>query len=125
MSRSEYMHQHYLVYKERGHPIRHKCVDCGRPAEHWTFNNIGDRNNVMDYDPRCPSCHIKFDYTDARRSKISGTNHWRSRLKDEQVLEIRQLYATGSWTYQELAKKYGVSYTCVRYIVVRKTWQHI
>lgn len=119
----EYMRQHAKVRKERGSPWDYQCVDGDHRAEQWTFNNYGDRNNVWDYDPRCPACHVKYDLKG--RSMPSGENHWRAKLTKEQVLEIRRLYATGEWTYQKLADKYCVSYTCIKNIVKRYTWKHI
>ena len=46
-------------------------------------------------------------------------------LTEQQVREIRGLYATGKWTYASLAAQYNVYYTTIRAIVKRQTWRHI
>ena len=54
-----------------------------------------------------------------------GTAHGRSKLTDDQVLEIRRMYATGEFTQQELAVRFGVSRRTIGYIVARHHWKHI
>jgi len=46
-------------------------------------------------------------------------------LSDDQVREIRQIYAGGLATYQNLALKYNVSYQQAWRIIQRKAWRHI
>ena len=50
-----------------------------------------------------------------------GEKHGKSVLSDEQVREVR---AT-KLPQRKLAKKYGVSHTCIASITSRKTWTHI
>ncbi len=50
----------------------------------------------------------------------SGT----SKLKNEQVLAIRQEYKTNK-SFKGLAKKYSVSPSNIYYIVTRRSWKHI
>ena len=54
-----------------------------------------------------------------------GDNHASSILKAEQVLEIRELWATGHYKLIELAKTYNVSASCIKGIVYRNNWNHI
>lgn len=64
---------HMRLKRERGNAADHLCVDCGDPAQDWSYNNRGEverrdskhgcpySGDVMDYDPRCRSCHREYD----------------------------------------------------------------
>jgi len=54
-----------------------------------------------------------------------GERHGRAKVKEADIVEIRRLYATGSYTYAVLAEKFGISFGAVGRIVNRKRWQHI
>lgn len=43
----------------------------------------------------------------------------------EQILEIRQKYATRTHSYKQLADEYGVSKSTIAGIVKRITWRHV
>lgn len=43
-------------------------------------------------------------------------------FSEKQVLEIRQKYATGNYTYRGLSKEYGHD---VKSIILNETWRHI
>ena len=55
----------------------------------------------------------------------SGENHKLAVLQESAVLEIRQLYATGSWTHQQLADKFGASKATIGQITRGETWKHV
>lgn len=48
-----------------------------------------------------------------------------AQLTAASVVEIRQMYAAGSWTQYTLAAHFGVSQTAIGDILRRKTWRHI
>lgn len=55
----------------RGKAAIHACVGCGGPAAHWSYNHEDAlekqspdgpySTNLDNYDPRCVSCHKRFD----------------------------------------------------------------
>lgn len=63
---------HQRVKKQRGVPSKHSCIDCGRPARHWSYDH-SDPNELFQvgkgpyspdvdrYHPRCVRCHKRFD----------------------------------------------------------------
>lgn len=56
----------------------------------------------------------------------SGSNNIHAKLKEHQVLQIREEWSRGGEiTMASLAKKYNVSPTTIGYIIERKTWTHI
>lgn len=62
--------------------------------------------------------------------KLHGTSQWGERqhfhkLTTEEVLKIRELYATGEYTSRELSKMFNVSESTTGRVVKRKMWTHI
>lgn len=60
---------HDSLRKERGPASNHLCVDCGKPAHEWSWDNgsledYGTKafgESFDEYSPRCRSCHRKKD----------------------------------------------------------------
>lgn len=59
------------------------------------------------------------------RDCVIRGRHNRAILDEHDVVSIIRLHATGTYSYAALARAYGVSETCVRYAVKRKTWKWI
>lgn len=57
--------------------------------------------------------------------KSAGENHTTAKLKEADVIAIRQLYAANTHTYKQLAIMFSVDATCIACIVKRLTWKHI
>ena len=56
---------------------------------------------------------------------LVGEKHPNAKLKVEQVLEIRSLYATGEYSLTQLATRFAVSFRHISDIVNRKRWRSI
>ncbi len=54
-----------------------------------------------------------------------GESHFMAKLSDEQVIDIRQLYATGRFTQYELGIWFDVTQGLISQIVLRKIWSHL
>ncbi len=54
-----------------------------------------------------------------------GERHYRARLTEEQVREMRQLRETTSLTLDEIGTRFGVAKHVVYHVVHRKTWKHV
>lgn len=66
---------HWRIRSIRGRAIDHACIDCGRKAQEWSYNNADPDElfaedhgsllayslNLDNYDPRCALCHRRFD----------------------------------------------------------------
>lgn len=67
---------HRRVVAVRGRAKDHTCIDCGGQAAEWSYNNadpeplyatvaggfvVAYSLIIANYDPRCRSCHRKFD----------------------------------------------------------------
>jgi hypothetical protein len=62
--------------------------------------------------------------TKGRNSDQKGEKGARSYLKEQQVLEIRFLWAAG-YSRSDIANMYGTPYGNVKNILLRKTWTYI
>jgi len=61
-----------------------------------------------------------------RNSKIQqGSARYNAKLTEDNVREIRRLYATGEFSLQELALRFGVSVGIIHRMVRRKNWKHV
>lgn len=54
-----------------------------------------------------------------------GTRHGMAKLNEDEVRSIRELHATKTWRWSDLAKRFGVSLSNVKAIVLRKKWRHV
>ena len=56
---------------------------------------------------------------------LRGSKHPKSILTEQEVKQIRTLYATQNYTYKALAEEYNTSISNISEIVLGKTWTHI
>ena len=80
---------HSRVCVARGKASEHLCVDCGHPAGDWSYDGLDPQEltsqvhgfvlsyslNITHYQPRCKSCHTRFDMAvKPRRKRNTGTH---------------------------------------------------
>lgn len=54
-----------------------------------------------------------------------GERHYKSRITDKDVLEIRKIYSEGGITQESLAKTFNVSRGLIKDVVNHKSWKHV
>lgn len=54
-----------------------------------------------------------------------GSTHGMAKLTESQVLEIRDLYSSKTYSQRQLAERFGVKVGCILNVVNRKSWTHI
>ena len=54
-----------------------------------------------------------------------GAKNGNAKITETQVLEIRELYAKGRVSQEEIGKRYGIIQNAVSKIVRRRVWKHI
>lgn len=62
------------------------------------------------------------------RGKSNGEQHYNSKLVEEDIILIRQLYSDSNGLrgiYTELSNRFDVSDTTIKAIIERKSWKHI
>ena len=60
-----------------------------------------------------------------RPNMTKGEGHPAAKLTDNEVREIRRLFATGRFTKVKLGKMFNVSHKTIERIVTHDTWKHI
>jgi len=98
------------------------------PENKPTVNHIdSDRTNnfVSNIEWATYSENNKHAYDNGLQKPLKGEKHGRAKLSEDQVLEIRRIFATGEYTKTALGKMFGVSGRLIGYIVNRKRWEHI
>lgn len=76
---------HDRVQADRGSASMHPCLDCGAPAHHWSYDHADPNEligifpsgkpvaysvDVSHYEPRCVTCHRRFDLNHARSAPV-------------------------------------------------------
>lgn len=94
--------------------VLHHCDNppCVRPDHLFVGTNL---DNIIN----------KMEKGRAALPMIRGEGHGLAKLNAEQVLQIRELYATGKFSYREVGERFGVFLTNIRSIVKRESWKHI
>lgn len=54
-----------------------------------------------------------------------GEDHYRSKLTEKDVIEMRKLYADGLRNMSELGRRFGVAGKTARSAIVGETWKHL
>jgi hypothetical protein len=85
------------------------------------INGIKTDNRVENLEWCTASQNLKHAFINKLRSNNTGENHPTSKLKELQVLEIRNSILSK----KELSILYNVSYSTIRQIIKRRIWKHI
>jgi hypothetical protein len=95
----------------------------GQECRHLNGNPEDNRLENLAY-----GTHLE-NMDDLRRhgthARLHGVEHGCAKLTEQDVLEIRALYADKKYNQYELASMYGIDQTNVSLIVRRKKWKHI
>ena len=62
---------------------------------------------------------------EGRKGKTAGEVHYKAKLTEEDVLEIRKIATLSNYDRRTVAKEFDVSTTVITNIVKRKAWAHI
>lgn len=54
-----------------------------------------------------------------------GEGHYNSKFKEEDILNMRAMYASGKYTQKQIAEIYGERSGCINRIIKRLRWKHI
>lgn len=95
-----------------GMNVLHKCDNppCVRPKHLFLGTQL---DNIADM------------VSKNRAIKNRGILNPMAKVTEEQVLDIRFMYATGNYTYNQLAEIFDISDSSIWYIVTRKGWNSV
>jgi DNA-binding XRE family transcriptional regulator len=103
-------YRHYVGPISEGLVVRHTCdvKRCQNPT-HWVIGTVADNNRDRD-----------------ERGRTSrGESHGTAKLTDEEVIQIRDRYASGGVSQQDLANEFGLSQVSISDIVRHVNWRHL
>ena len=100
------------------------------PNNYPQINHIDGNpsNNFVDNLEWCNnSMNTKHAYDTGLKNKknYTGAANCMAKLTEQQVIAIREEYATGNTSYPKLAKKYNTRIGNISFIITRKTWQYV
>lgn len=103
----------FLGKRKKGFVVNHK-------------NNKRTDNRLINLEWVTHGENIRLGFADLGRQKAdSGENHAKAKLKNSQVLKIRELHAAGKHTNVQLGKMFGVDARTISEIHLRHRWKHI
>lgn len=128
-----YLMVNLTIDEKKIHKLVHRLVGevfILNPENYSQINHIdGDKlnNHVSNLEWCTASYNIKhsFEIGLNKPSYIKGEKHGCSKLTNEQVLEIRELYSTKNYSQRQLGKKFGVALGLINNIINRKNWKHL
>ena len=126
-NKASYSARHQRLHAERGSAQQHPCVDCSGPALEWSqVTGSSGLDVYKDYQPRCRSCHMRYDKQGDRIKgwKHLGSKHGMAKLTEQDIPVIRQRLAAGE-PQRVIALDYGVHQVTISRIKTGKDWSHI
>lgn len=94
--------------------VRHKCRGRCVNVDHLELGSVAENNKDL----------VRDGVTNKgkRFPTLQGQNHYRSKLTEDQVREIRRRHAE---PYSQLAKEFGIHKSTLGAILLRQTWRHV
>jgi hypothetical protein len=118
---------YFLNYREDPCPFFccHRCdvKKCVNPS-HLFLGSAADNNRDAAAKGHVQSGENHFSQRHPELI-VRGEKHSAAKLKENTVIEIRMLYANGSFVFRDIASKFGVTERAIRSVVRRETWKHI
>ena len=87
-------------------------------------NGVKSDNRVENLEWISGQDNIRHAFATGLNYGRKGESSLRSKLKDRDVIDIRDRYSNGE-TIASMARSYGVTETCIRLVCKRKSWTHL
>lgn len=89
---------------------------------------FGDLDDNIEVQAKCknPQCmNPQHLFIEGQKKTANGESHYRAKLTDVDVVNIRKQYAEEGMTQAQLATMHGVRQPAIYKIVHGKTWKHL
>lgn len=101
----------------------------GKRKKGFVVNHINNKrtdNNLDNLEWVTHGENIRLGFASLGGRKADcGENHAKAKLKNSDVLKIRELHATGKYTNVQLGRMFGVDARTISQIHLRQHWKHI
>lgn len=139
-------YEHFVGPIMEGMCVCHRCDNrkCVNPEHLWVgtnADNIADRvtkgrsargkkhsETICHQLQMHPELIAKGDRNGSKtcpESRPRGECHYKAKLTSEIVVKARGEYASGQYSFQQLADKYGVTRCAISHAINGRTWKHI
>jgi HNH endonuclease/NUMOD4 motif len=88
-------------------------------------NGIKNDNRIINLEYVTPSQNTLHAYRILKRPTIKGSKHYRTKLKEEDIVEIRDLYKAGEYTLVQLSDKFNIGFNAISKIINYQRWTHV
>lgn len=98
------------------------------PSNKPQVNHIdGDKNNnnIENLEWCTASENMRHAFKEGLSVSLKGENSHNSKMTDEKVILLREMYDSGEFLLKELAEEFNISITVTWNIAKRNTWKHI
>lgn len=105
--------------------VCHSCDNpkCVNPKHLWLGTEEDNRKDM--YLKRRNARGDSSTYRKYPEKRKHGEKNCCAKLTEENVLEIKTLYASGDYYQMDLARKFGVSQTAIWYILNGRNWKYL
>lgn len=90
-------------------------------VNHINGNKLDNRIENLEYS----TCKQNLEHAKSLRLIPVGSNKPNSKLKENDIATIRNLFQTGKYKQKEIAKIYNIDASCISRILNRLVWRHI
>lgn len=101
---------------------------CDNPNEYNVVNHLDSNiynNYYKNLEWTTNSGNSIHGYAYGNRKGMKGENHPLSKYKKDDILKIRELYASGNYSQREIAELYNDKQNNISRIVLKQRWKHI
>ena len=90
--------------------VLHKCDNpsCVRPSHLFLGTNLDNSKDAV-----------------LKNRIVFGENHYKTKLTENKVRAIRDMYAAGNITQEVLGRLFGITFQSISSIINNKRWKHI
>lgn len=141
-----YQAAHKRLTRTRGRAKTLPCVDCGQPADSWSYNgdsaleqtgttasnshgkvimaHVTWSPDPADYSPRCSADHIAHDWTAERREKLSIRNTLSPNITANITIGKVTMMSMMGMTPRQIADALGCHVSRVHKVIQQAKRQH-
>lgn len=109
------------------HRLVAECY-CENPNGYKEVNHI-DGNKTNNHYTNLEWCsrsqNAQHAYDNGLISYNKGEDCYQAILKENEIIEMRDLFDSGIMSCKELAEKYNRPYMTIYYVIKRKSWKHV